>query len=252
VPALPHFDGIAFVSEWQQRINRPHAQPHWKQAVLRNAMNPRAMNLFAGEKIMAAKARPPVLLYAGATPRGAFHIPPLLDHLRPKLGEFSAEIYCDCTPTRDAESNAKYIAWMRGLPNVSHVGMVGQTQLLDKMKRATLMLSPNPWPETSCIALIEAMAAGLSVVTTNRGALPETAAGFARIVPLEDSDHPTRFDMPLPYGLFSDTVKAALDEWTRKPEETEKKLHAQIDHINAHYQWSQRVQPWLEFVKSCA
>lgn len=253
VPALEAFRGIAFVSEWQQRINQPHVLPHWKQVVLRNAMNPRAMDLFQhGEKIMAAKARPPVLLYAGSTARGSFHLPPLLEKLRPLHKDFTLEIYSDVTPSRDAESNKKYTDWVRSLPNITHVGKVGQPELLQRMKRATLMLSPNPWPETSCIAMIEAMAAGLSVVTTNRGALPETAAGFARIVPLDDPDHPTRFDMPLPYDLFIAAVKAALDEWAQKPEGTEQKLTAQTAFFRAHYQWAQRVAPWVAFIKSFA
>lgn len=251
VPALEAFNGVAFVSEWQQRINRPHAHPHWRQAVMRNAMNPRAMDLFEpGAAILPAKLQPPILLYAGATPRGAFHIPSLLDHLRPKQGNFTAEIYCDCTPSRDPKANEEYISWIRGLPNVTHVGMVRQTELLQKMKRAAFMISPNPWPETSCIALIEAMAAGLSVITTNRAVLPETAAGFARHVTLDDPDHPARFDMPLPYEEFAQTVSAAMDEWTQKPGETEQKLQAQVAYFKARYQWAQRVGPWVEFVGS--
>jgi hypothetical protein len=251
VPALKVFDGIAFVSEWQKRINQPHIHPHWKQAVLRNAMNPRAADLFApDEPILAAKTRPPILLYAGATPRGAFHIPSLLDHLRPKQKSFTAEIYCDCTPTRDPKANEDYIGWMRGLPNVTHVGMVEQTELMKKMKRASFMLSPNPWPETSCIAMIEAMAAGLSVITTNRAVLPETAAGFARHVALGDPDHPVRFDMKLPYEEFAEAVSAAMKEWAQYPAETERRLLAQIAYFKAHYQWAQRVEPWKEFIRS--
>ena len=251
VPALEAFNGVAYVSEWQKRINQPHAKPHWKQAVLRNAMNPKAAELYGpGEAVLPTKAHPPILLYAGATPRGAFHMPPLLDHLRPKKQDFTAEIYCDCKPSRDNKANEEYFTWMRGLPNVTHVGMVGQTELLQKMKRATFMIAPNPWPETSCIALIEAMAAGLSVITTNRAALPETASGFAQHVVIEDVDHPVRFDMPLPYEEFAGVVSMAMDEWAAKPLETGWKIQKQIAYFKANYQWAQRVQPWVEFVRS--
>ncbi|MDP9126823.1 MAG: glycosyltransferase [Pseudomonadota bacterium] len=253
VPALSVFSGVAFVSEWQKRVNQPHVQAHWKQVVLRNAMNPRALELFApGDTILASKARPPVLLYAGATPRGAFHMPPLLDALRLKQNDFTVEIYCDCTPSFDVKANADYIKWMRGLPNVTHVGMVGQTELMQKMKRAAFMISPNPWPETSCIALIEAMAAGLSVITTNRAVLPETAAGFARHVMLERPDDPIRFDMPLPYEEFADTVSSAMERWAQNPGETEKKLQDQVAYFATRYQWWQRVQPWTDFINSFA
>src|SRR4029079_19694322 len=132
-----------------------------------NAMNPKFTNLFApNESILAAKSKPPILLYAGATPRGSFLLPPLLDQLRPKRTDFSMEIYCDCSPSRDAAANAEYINWMRSLPNITHVDMGPQKELGQRMKRAAILVSPNPWPETSCIALIEAMAAGLCAITT--------------------------------------------------------------------------------------
>jgi len=136
--------------------------------------------------------------------------------------------------------------------NVTHVGMVGQKELLQRMKRATFMISPNPWPETSCIALIEAMAAGLCVITTDRAALPETAADFARQVAVDDPDHPIRFDMEMPHKTFAGTIVASLDEWGKNADETEQKLQAQITYFKTNYQWVQRVEPWLEFIKSLA
>jgi glycosyltransferase involved in cell wall biosynthesis len=253
VPALDQFTGAVFVSEWQQRINQTHILPKWKQAVIRNGMNPRFAALFPpGTPIIPAKTRPPILLYAGATPRGAFHIPPLLDRLRPRRKDFSMEIFCNASPTRDPQANETYINWMWGLPNVAHVGMVSQTELAKRMQRAAFLVSPNPWPETSCIALIEALAAGLTVITTDRAVLPETAAGFAQHIAIEDRDHPVRFDMPMPLDAFAEAVDRAMTDWLAEPQKAESRLRTQIDHFNAHYQWAQRVAPWTEFIRACA
>jgi glycosyltransferase involved in cell wall biosynthesis len=251
VPALDAFDAIAFVSEWQQRINQDRVLPKWKQTVLRNAMNPLAANIFAeSESIISAKTKPPVLLYAGGAARGVFHLPPILEELRKTQQDFSVEIFCNTNPSRDPEKDAQYIDWLRNLPNVSHVGMVGQPQLIDHMKRASFFVAPNPWPETSCIALIEAMAAGLSVITTNRAALPETASGFAQHVTIAEADDPIRFDMPIDPAVFAAAISAAMDEQRLQPEQAEQKLRKQISFTNQHYQWSQRVKPWIDFVKS--
>lgn len=252
VPALEDFRGIAFVSEWQKRINQSLVYPLCRQAVIRNAMNPVFEHLFASdESLLAAKQGPaPILVYAGATPRGALHMPGIIESLRPKMRDFSVEIYSSCAPSRDSSENEACLARMRSLPHVSHAGMVGQAELAQRMKRASIMAMPNPWPETSCIAMIEAMAAGLIVVASNRAALPETSAGFARHIAVDDADHPFRFDMRMPYEAFADAIVREWEERVRDPEAMERRLRAQIEAVTAHYQWRQRVAPWREFVNS--
>ena len=44
-------------------------------------------------------------------------------------------------------------------------------------EEATAFLYPCKWQETSCIAAVEAMAAGIPIIHPNFAALPETAAG---------------------------------------------------------------------------
>lgn len=59
-------------------------------------------------------------------------------------------------------------------PGVFLKGNVTQPELAQAMLSATIMAYPNTFQETSCISAIEAMAAGLPVVTSKAGALPET------------------------------------------------------------------------------
>jgi len=249
-PALDDFDGVVFVSEWQKRVNQDAVRPHWKQTLIRNAMNPAVALSFPAEKpILGAKASPPILLFIGSFARGAFHIPPILDKIRVQRRDFSVEMFCNLDPSRNAETDAAYINWLRDQPNVTHVGMVGQPELSRRMRRATLLLAPNPWPETSCISLIEASASGLIPIITNRAALPETASGFARQIPIENPDEKQGFDMPIDYEAFAQATLAALRECAENPIATEANLRRQIDFFQAHYQWSQRVETWVEFVR---
>jgi glycosyltransferase involved in cell wall biosynthesis len=247
-PALDAFDGVVYVSEWQQGLNQAAALPRWKQTVIRNAMNPAVAMPFGADGVLAAKTEPPLLLYAGSFARGAFHIPPILDALRALRSDFTVELFCNLDPSREAQQDAVYIDWLRNLPNIAHVGMVGQTELARRMRRASVFLAPNPWPETSCIALIEALASGMRAVATARAALPETAAGYARLVSIDGADESVRFDMPVDHAAFATEVAEALRAREEDVPGTEEALQRQVDYFRAHYQWSQRVQPWMDFI----
>jgi len=250
-PALEAFDGVVFVSEWQQRVNQTVVKPHWKQIVIRNAMNPAVATSFpSGGKILPSKQVPPIMLFAGSFARGAFHIPPLLDKVRQQRNDFTVEMFCNLDPSRDVEKDTTYINWIRGLPNITHVGMVGQPELARRMRHASILLAPNPWPETSCIALIEGLASGLTAITSDRAALPETASGFATQIPLEGRDEPIRFDMPIDYDGFATAIIDALRSREENPTQLESRLRQQVDYFRAHYQWEQRTAPWINFIKS--
>ena len=63
---------------------------------------------------------------------------------------------------------------VRTTPGAESVGNLSKPALYALLARATMMVYPAEFDETSCIAAIKAQAAGLPVVATRRGALPET------------------------------------------------------------------------------
>lgn len=100
--------------------------------------------------------------------------------------------------------------------SVVHLGALSKAQLYKEMAAASLYLYPTPsvinenFSEISCIAAMEAQACGLPVITSNRGALPETVKGGVLIDGDPTSDEYIDKFVAQTVHLLSD--RAAWDE----------------------------------------
>ena len=83
-------------------------------------------------------------------------------------------------------------AWGGALPNVRFMGARPKPELARIQSWADLLLYPTAFEEVSCITAMEAMHAGLPILTSKVGALPETCEGsgteFIRLLPKKDAD----------------------------------------------------------------
>jgi len=122
--------------------------------------------------------------------------------------------------------------------NVNYFGYLDNKKIIDLLKKMHIFTYPSIWPETSCIAAIEAMAAGCEVVTTNLGALYETCSPFGTFV---------NFDRNLD-NLEKRYAKVLLNSlkkyWSN---ENQNKLKLQSEAINATYSWDVRSLEWKNF-----
>jgi glycosyltransferase involved in cell wall biosynthesis len=87
----------------------------------------------------------------------------------------------------------------------------------DNLKNYHMFAYPNIWEETSCIAAIEAMAAGLYCITTDYGALFETCAEFAVYVPYEKE-----------FVRLANTFASVIDAAADQLHDTKLKEHLKI------------------------
>jgi hypothetical protein len=71
----------------------------------------------------------------------------------------------------------------RRLPGVTYHGIRPNDEVRVALRDMHFLTYPSTLNETSCIAVMESMAAGMRVIATARAALPETTAGFARLYP---------------------------------------------------------------------
>ena len=122
--------------------------------------------------------------------------------------------------------------------NVNYFGFLKNEKIIEKLKKMHIFAHPSIWPETSCVAAIESMAAGCEVVTTDLGALNETCSPFGKIINFEKR----------PEDLETKYTEALLDSiknfWSDK---TQKKLKLQKDTINSKYSWETRSVEWKDF-----
>ena len=122
--------------------------------------------------------------------------------------------------------------------NVNYFGYLENKKIIALLKKMHFFTYPSIWPETSCIAAIEAMAAGCEVVTTNFGALIETCSPFATFVNFDRN-----FDnLEKKYSnVLSERIK---NFWSS---ENQNRLKRQSEVINATYSWDVRSNEWINF-----
>ena len=119
-------------------------------------------------------------------------------------------------------------------PGSATWGRCSQPRLAEELKAVSILAYPNTFAETSCIAVMEAMAAGLLVVTTDLGALPETTMGFGTLVsPASRSGG----DRRVRCSGFLDRLKGVLRDRAADPAGFAAARFEQVEAINAGCTW---------------
>jgi glycosyltransferase involved in cell wall biosynthesis len=91
----------------------------------------------------------------------------------------------------------------QSMVGVIYHGIVPNSELCTALRDMHFLVYPSTFAETSCLAVIEAMAAGCRVIVPSLGALPETTGGYARIYPheLDANRHAEVFANVLAYEI---------------------------------------------------
>jgi glycosyltransferase involved in cell wall biosynthesis len=228
-------DWIVFNSNWNfEKYVYQFKIPESKSVVIRNAI----------EKIdFKKKPKDKISLIYHTTPwRGLVHLLKVFKNLNLENVELNV---CSSTiiygKKFDNQLGKKYeniFNECKNTKNVNYFGYLENKKVIDLLKKTHIFAHPSIWPETSCIAAIEAMAAGCEVVSTNLGALYETCSPFGTFVGFDRNWD----NLEKRYGKV--LLKSIKSYWTS---ENQNKLKMQSEAINTTYSWDVRSIEWKNF-----
>lgn len=126
----------------------------------------------------------------------------------------------------------------RNLTNVVYRGYVSNETLREELATFDILAYSNTFEETSCISVIDALSAGLRVVTSNLAVLPETTEGWARLYPFMPNKevHSQRFSQILLEEVNCIRDGSLVSHLTR-----------QMLHYSNYWSWDYREKDWIDF-----
>lgn len=173
---IDRIDSIFTVSNWQaEGFISDFNIPEDKIFITTNGINP---DYFASS---AHNRHPHRIIYSSTPFRGLDHLLKLFPKIKESIPDAELLVFSGMSvyqmPKEQEDKRFGKIYKLADQPGVLLKGNVSQHELAEAMLSSSIMAYPNCFQETSCISVIEAMAAGLPVVTSNSGALPETLEG---------------------------------------------------------------------------
>ena len=221
--------------------------------VRRNGIGPVFEGLFTdAEDLLAAKAGPASIAYTSTPFRGLDVLLHAFEGTRERVPEARLEVFSSLEVYQvDAADDpcAELYADCRSAPGVRYRGSVPQPELAPALRGASHLAYPNTFPETSCISVLEALAAGLCVVTSRLGALPETCMGWGELVPPAGEGVEGLLEFS---GAFAGALVAELERRAQDPEAFARERMQQVEEVNQNCVWSRRAEEWEEVLSGAS
>lgn len=168
------FSKLVFVSHWQRdQYITMYNIPYSKCTVIENAIET--------EFEYVKRPSGPIRFIYHTTPhRGLELLFPVFDALSKEFDNIHLDVFSSFEIYGWKERDKPYAKLFDALkthPKVTYYGTRTNEEVLAALKQSHIFLYPCIWVETSCIAMIEAIKCGCTVIHPNLGALPETAGG---------------------------------------------------------------------------
>lgn len=241
--AWQDFDHIVFCSNWQaQEYIAQYGIPWSRCTVLLNGIEPVPV---PGDRFEPVPADRPIrLVYTPVPSRGLA----LLYHVFRQIAADREDVELD------VYSSHRLYGWsdgpwsqlidqVRRLPRVNYHGAVPNEQLRNALTGAHVFAYPAICQESSCLALMEAMSAGLACVHPNYGALYETAGGLTMMYQWHENpgDHAR---------IFYQRLTRVIDALRAGDAGLLARLAFQKHYADLRYNWGIRTAEWSALLLS--
>ena len=228
------FDKLVFVSNYQfQTYHMGHGIPYHESVVLKNAITPIEEHKKDTDNIR--------LIYHTTPHRGLEILVPVFDHLW--NAGYKDKIHFDVYSSFEAygwpQRDEPYKSVFKEIEEhdgMTYHGFKPNSVVREALSKAHIFAYPSIWQETSCIAAIEALSAGVQVVCPNLGALPETTGGFATMYHFNP-------DVQFHANVFANFLKGAIDNYNT--DDMLNKLIFAKNWVDNFYSWDIRKNQWI-------
>jgi glycosyltransferase involved in cell wall biosynthesis len=234
------FAKIVAVSDWQmQMYNTYLGVPYSECVVIKNAIDPIKFEKKQIERIDKVK-----IIYHTTPHRGLEILVPVFEKLCERFANIELDVYSSFSiygwEQRD-EPYKEIFERCKSHPNINYHDAVPNEQIREALKQSHIFAYPSIWPETSCLAAIEAMSAKNIVVCPNYAALPETCAGYANMYQWSEdaNEHANRF-----YNVMVSTISEILEN------SHQSRLIFQKHYYDNVYNWNNRAIQWRALLES--
>jgi glycosyltransferase involved in cell wall biosynthesis len=152
----------------------------------------------------------------------------------------STQVYGDAFKKQQDEQFQPLYDQAKELPNVNYIGYKPNEYILEHITDYDLYVYPSIFEETSCVSALEALAAGVHVITNNFGALYETCAEWPVYVSYNTNyeamarDTATAIEIAAGY-LHEDFIQDHLEE--------QQKFYKRF------YNWQKKGIEWTNFLQ---
>jgi len=231
------FDKLVFVSNFQKtQYELAYGLKPSEYVILKNAIEPITPQEKPDDVVK--------LIYHTTPHRGLEILVPAFEELCKHFDNIELDVYSSFAiygwDQRDADYEHLFER-CRQHPKINYHGYQSNEVVREALAKSHIFAFPSIWPETSCIAAIEAISAKCAVVCPDYAALPETTAGFGITYSMHE-------DPQIHANIFASVLAGTIEKINDNA--MHQRLEFAKNYIDTFYNWDMRINQWEGLIRS--